>query len=176
MGGVFAKISSLEIGKLFFSRLVFFASTPSKHDISVHNPCYRIHGLRYSLVFVKCLSDGLFHNIDMYNKKTDQYTPAWCFRICHRFITRYLMFTGSGHLRKCNNHIYIYGFVYQLTVEILEPIVCWLMLFFITVDSTRLYLMTFEKGRSNFINAVQVPVCKLTVICPYQFYILCIFI
>jgi hypothetical protein len=27
----------------------------------------------------------------------------------------------------------------------------------------RLYLTTFEKGRSNFINAVQVPVCKLTV-------------
>ena len=63
-------------------------------------------------------------------------------------------------------------FVYQLTVQILELIVFFTnvnLLF--TVDSTRLYLITFEKGRSNFINAVQVPVCKLTVIFPYQFYI-----
>jgi hypothetical protein len=43
-----------------------------------------------------------------------------------------------------------------------------LQLFF-TVDNTSLYLTTFEKGRSNFINAVQVPVCKLTVTFLYQF-------
>ena len=143
----------------------------------MYNPCYCIHRIKYSLVlFVKCLSDGWFYNIDMYNKKTDQYTTVWCFNICHTFITRYFIFIRSGHLRKCNNHIYIYVFVYQLTVQILELVVCWLMLFFFTVDSTRLYLITFEKGRSNFINAVQVPVCKLVVACPYQFYKLCIFI
>jgi len=36
LGGVFAKNTSLET-KLFVSRLVFFANTPPRHDISVHN-------------------------------------------------------------------------------------------------------------------------------------------